>query len=111
MQNTKNKNSKTKLRKGDSVIVLTGTDKGKKGKIDKVLRDAGKVVIAGINEHNKHKRPKKVGEKGQLIKIAMPINASNVALFCTTCKKGVRIGALIEGNKKSRVCVTCKGSI
>ena len=67
-----------KLKKGDNIIVITGKDKGKKGKIVAVLVDKNKVVVESINMMKKHQRPKKSGEKGSKIDIAMPIHASNV---------------------------------
>lgn len=67
-----------RLKKGDNIIVITGKDKGKKGKIVKVLVQKNKVVVEGINMMKKHQRPKKSGEKGTRINIAMPIHASNV---------------------------------
>ncbi len=67
-----------KLKKGDNVIVLTGKDKGKKGKIVKSLPKDNKVVIDGINLAKKHQRPRKTGEKGTTMTVAMPKHASNV---------------------------------
>jgi len=66
------------VKKGDNIIVLAGKDKGKKGKIVRVLPRKNKVVIEGINMTKKHQRPRKTGEKGSMINIAMPIHASNV---------------------------------
>ena len=67
-----------KLKKGDNVIAITGKDKGKKGKIITVLLAENKVIVEGINMMKKHQRPRKSGEKGSKIDIAMPIHASNV---------------------------------
>lgn len=67
-----------KLKKGDNIIVITGKDKGKKGKIVSVLVAENKVVAEGINMMKKHQRPRKSGEKGSKINVAMPIHASNV---------------------------------
>lgn len=67
-----------RLKKGDNVIVITGKDKSKKGKIVKVLVQKNKVVIEGINMMKKHQRPKKTGEKGTTVSVAMPLDASNV---------------------------------
>ncbi len=67
-----------KLKKGDNVIVITGRDKGKKGKIVRVLPSDNKVVVDGINMMKKHQRPRKSDEKGQMINMSMPIHASNV---------------------------------
>ncbi len=67
-----------KIKKGDNVIVIAGKDKGKKGKIIRVLVTTNKVVIEGLNMAKKHQRPRKSNEKGSMINIAMPIHASNV---------------------------------
>jgi len=67
-----------KIKKGDNVKIITGKDKGKSGKIVRVLVKENKVIIDGLNMMKKHQRPRKSGEKGSMIDIAMPINASNV---------------------------------
>ena len=67
-----------KLKKGDSVIVITGKDKGKKGKVVRALPKMNKVVLDGLNMMKKHQRPRKSGEKGSMMDVAMPIHASNV---------------------------------
>jgi len=67
-----------KLRKNDNVIIITGKDKGKKGKIVRVLVQENKVIVEGANMMKKHQRPRKSGEKGTMINIAMPIHASNI---------------------------------
>ncbi len=98
-----------KIKKGDNVIVLSGKNKGQKGKILSVLRDKDKVIIEGVNEAKRRRKPRKSGEKGQTVTIAQPLAISNVALWCKSCGKGVRVGSAIEGGKKVRVCVKCKG--
>ncbi len=67
-----------KLKKGDNVILITGKDKGKKGKITRVLVKDNKVIVDGLNMMKKHQRPRKGGEKGSMVNTAMPIHASNV---------------------------------
>ena len=67
-----------KIKKGDNVKIITGKDKGKSGKIVRVLVKENKVIIDGLNMMKKHQRPRKSGEKGSMINIAMPIHASNV---------------------------------
>lgn len=67
------------IKKGDNVIILTGDDKGKSGKVVKAIPSLNKVVIEGINTVKKHQRPTKQGQKGQTVEIAMPIHSSNVA--------------------------------
>lgn len=66
------------IKKGDNIIVLTGRDKGKKGTVAKVMPKANRVLVEGINMRKKHQKPKKAGEKGQLVEMATPIHASNV---------------------------------
>jgi large subunit ribosomal protein L24 len=68
------------VKKNDNVIILTGKDKGKTGKIVKAFPRTGKVIVEGLNMNKKHQRPRKQGQKGQIVDQAMPINVSNVAL-------------------------------
>ncbi|MBI3888223.1 50S ribosomal protein L24 [Candidatus Nomurabacteria bacterium] len=67
-----------KIKKGDNVKLITGKDKGKSGKIVRVLVAENKVIVEGLNMMKKHQRPRKSGEKGSMVNIAMPVNASNV---------------------------------
>jgi len=96
-----------KLKKGDSVIVVSGKNRGKQGKVLKSFPSQEKLVIEGVNLVKKKQRPKKSGQKGQVVEIAMPINVSNAMLFCSKCKKGVRVGAKITGDIKKRICRSC----
>ena len=95
------------IKKSDNVIVITGKDRGKQGKVLRVLRDEDKVLVEGLNLKKKHQRPRKQGEKGQVIEMPHPIHISNVALYCSSCGKGVRMGAKMEGKTKVRVCKKC----
>lgn len=92
-----------KLKKGDNIIIIAGKDKGKKGKIVRVLAGVNKVVVEGANMMKKHQRPRKSGEKGMVINIAMPIHASNVMILDP--KKGVatRLGKKKVGDKMVRI--------
>jgi large subunit ribosomal protein L24 len=92
-----------KLKKGDNVIIIAGKEKGKKGKITKVIPSLNKVVIEGLNILKKNQRPRKSGEKGQIIKIAMPIHASNVMILDPKTEKGSRIGKKMVGDKMVRI--------
>lgn len=67
-----------KLKKGDNVKIITGKDKGKSGKIVRALPKENKVIVEGLNMMKKHQRPRKSGEKGSMVNIAMPIHVSNV---------------------------------
>lgn len=92
-----------KLKKGDNVIITTGKDKGKKGKIVAVLVEENRVVVEGLNMMKKHQRPRKSGEKGSKINIAMPINASNVMILDPKTNSRTRIGKKKVGDKLIRV--------
>jgi large subunit ribosomal protein L24 len=99
------------IKKGDNVIILAGNDKGKKAKVLKVLIGRGRVLIEGVSEVLRRRKPRKGGEKGQVITMSQPIDISNVALYCGSCDKAARIGVNMKGDKRERVCTRCKGSI
>ena len=92
-----------KIKKGDNVIVRTGKDKGKSGKITRVLAKEDKVVISGVNMFKKHQRPKTSDAKGQVISVAMPIHASNVMIADPKDGKPTRIGKKKVGDKMVRI--------
>ena len=92
-----------KLKKNDHVIIIAGKDNGKKGKIVRVFPKENKVVVEGLNMTKKHQRPRKSGEKGQVISVAMPINASNVMIVDPKTGKGSRIGKKKLGDKMVRI--------
>jgi large subunit ribosomal protein L24 len=92
-----------KLKKGDNVILIKGKDKGKKGKITKVLPKDNKVIVDGLNMVKKHQKPRRQGEKGSTISISMPLNASNVMIVDPKSGKGSRIGKKKVGDKFVRV--------
>lgn len=97
-----------KIKKGDTVLIISGKDKGKKGKALEVLSREGKILVEGVNLMKKHQKPKKTGEKGQIIQLPKPIDASNVKLICLKCGKPTRIGhKLTGGKKKYRICKKC----
>ena len=96
-----------KIKKGDTIEIISGKDSGKTGKITKVDGKAGTVLIEGLNMFKKHVRPKKQGEKGQVVSLPRPLNAAKVMLFCSSCKKGVRVGYKDE----ARICRKCKAAI
>jgi len=90
-----------KLKKGDKVIVITGKDKGKSGVIDKALPKENKVLIGGIHMFKVHERPRRSGEKGQVVEKNMPLHVSNVMLV--EGAKRVRVGTKIVDGKKVRI--------
>ena len=100
-----------KIKKGDNVIVLKGKDRGKKGKVQKVFPKEGKLVVEGVNMRKKHLKPKRAGEKGQIVQLAGTIFVSNVGLVCPKCQKPARLGFKMQGLKKYRFCKRCKAEI
>ncbi len=92
-----------KLKKGDNVIAIAGKDKGKKGKITLVLKEKNRVVVEGLNMMKKHQRPRKSGEKGQVISIASPMHASNVMILDPKSGKPSKIGKKLVGDKMVRI--------
>ena len=79
------------IKKGDTVVVLSGDDKGVQGEVIAVSREEGKVLVKGANIIHKHVKPRKQGESGGIIDAEGAIYASKVALYCPACKKGVRV--------------------
>lgn len=100
-----------RIKKGDTVKIVSGKDRGKTGKVLEVFPVREKISVDGINLYKKHVRPKKQGEKGQLVTLIRPFAVSNVMLVCGSCKKPTRIGYEIHSGKKQRVCKKCKAAI
>ena len=99
-----------KIKKDDKVIVLSGKDKGKQGKILSADPKAMKVVVEGVNVATKHQKPRQQGQDGG-IKTETPIYASKVQLVCPKCGKGTRVAHKITDGKKTRVCKKCGAEI
>ena len=100
-----------KLKTGDNIVVISGKDRGRKGKIIRVFPKAGEVVVEGMNIRKKHVRAKQQGQKGQVVQMPAPFSASNTMIFCDTCKKGVRVGYKMEEKQKLRICKKCKAAL
>ncbi len=120
-------NNKVHIKKGDTVVLLSGDYKDKwiehgkekdkdgnakkkerrTGKVTEVSISEGKVIVEGINYVTKHVKPKKMGESGGIIKVEAPVYACKVQLVCPKCKKPTRVGHAVEGKHKVRVCKKC----
>lgn len=96
-----------KIHKNDTVKIIAGKDKGKSAKVLKVFPVGNKILIDGLNIYKKHVRPKKQGEKGQVVLVPRPIYVSNVMLVCSGCGNAVRAGYRLNNGKKERVCKKC----
>ena len=99
------------LKINDNVIVITGSDKGRRGKILKIDRRKGRVIVEGVNKRNKNMKKSQEHPKGGVLNIEFPINLSNVQLFCDKCKKGRRIAVQMKDDNKIRVCRSCGKSL
>ena len=98
-----------KIKKGDKVKIITGRDKGKKGKVLQILTAKKKIVIEGLNLVIKHARPRKQGEKGQRIQFPAPLDISSVMFICPKCNKQTRLGhKFLVGQKKKKKVRVCK---
>jgi large subunit ribosomal protein L24 len=96
-----------KLKKGDNVLITAGKDKGRTAKILKSLPKERKILVEGINLKKKHVRPKREGEKGQMIQLPAPLDVSNVKIICPKCGKAARVGYKTEKDRKFRICKKC----
>lgn len=96
------------IRKGDTVTMLSGKDRGKTGKVLFAFPAEGKLVVEGLNKVARHLRPKKQGQKGQIVHKERAVDASSVMLVCKSCGKPTRVGYRVsEDGGKSRVCKKC----
>ena len=95
------------IKRDDKVIVLSGKDKGKSGKVIAADPKAEKVIVEGVNVATKHQKAQKKGQDGGILKIETPIYVSKVQLVCPKCGKGTRVGHKIADGKKVRVCKKC----
>ena len=96
------------IKKDDTVIVLSGDDKGTKGKVLEVAPAEGKAIVKGVHMVKKHVKPKKQGDQGGIIDVEGAIYADKLALYCEKCGKGVRVKHVVKDGKKVRVCAKCK---
>ena len=103
----------TPIRKNDSVLVITGKDRGKKGRILKVLPEKNRLVVEGVNLIKRHTRPNpQKNVKGGIVEREASLHASNVQLVCPECGKMTRIGRkLLADGRKVRICRKCEGVV
>ena len=99
--------NKVHVKTGDEVVILSGKDKGKTGKVLAVSPSEGKVIVEKRNMVTKHVKPRKAGDPSGIVKAEAAMYACKVALWCENCKKGVRSQVKVEDGKKVRVCAKC----
>ena len=97
-----------KFKVGDEILVTAGKDKGKKGKIERVLPTEAKIVVSGVNMYKRNLKAAGTNKPSGIIDIVKPISVANVALSCPKCKLQTRVGYVIVGNQKNRICKKCE---
>jgi len=100
-----------KVKKGDKVKIIYGKDKGKEGIVEKVYKKANKVLIPGINLYKRHIKKNEKMPQGGIVDVPRPLDVSKVMVICPKCKKVSRLGFVIEGKKKLRICKKCQNKI
>mgnify|MGYP001613905560 CR=1 FL=1 len=93
------------------VKILTGKNRGKTGKVINADKKSGKASVEGLNLYKKHVRPKRQGEKGEVVELARPMNISNVMLVCPSCHAATRVGHRVSDEIKNRFCKKCQSII
>ncbi len=100
--------NKVHVKTGDTVVIISGKDKGKKGKVLAVSPAEGKIIVEKINIVSKHVKPRRMGEPGGIIQAEGAFYASKAQIYCSACKAATRVGHKIDKDgKKIRVCVKC----
>ena len=99
------------IRKDDTVVVLSGKDKGKEGKVLAADPKNGKVIVEGVNVATKHQKARRQGEESGIMKVEIPMHACKVQLVCPKCGKATRVGHKVVDGKKVRVCKKCGAEV
>lgn len=104
--------NKMSIKKGDTIVVLSGKDKGREGKILEVMPKSGKVVVEGINIVSRHTKPRKQGDESGILKKAAPLYAAKVMRVCPKCSKPTRPASKVKADgSRARVCKKCGAEI
>ncbi len=96
------------IKKGDTVYIVTGKERGKTGRVTRVLKSTKRVVVEGVNMYKKHSRPRKQGQKGEIISLSRSMHVSNVMHLCPKCGQRTRISHTISNGTKTRICKKCQ---
>lgn len=100
-----------KIRKGDTIIIAAGKDKGKKGKVEKVLFAGTHVLVPSLNIYKRHAKKRDEKRPGGIIDFPRPLPVGNVAIVCPSCGKPTRVGYLVTKGEKIRICRKCNQKI
>lgn len=96
-----------KIKKGDTVLVTRGKDKGKQGSVKSASQTKAQVLVEGVNQYKKHVKRSASGKPSEIVTLTRPLPVSVVALICPKCKKQTRVGYKIEKDIKVRICKKC----
>jgi large subunit ribosomal protein L24 len=99
------------IKKGDTVKIMSGKDRGRTGTVLRALPGEERIAVEGMNLWKKRSKPKRQGETGQVVSVARPFPASRAMLVCANCKNPTRVGYRAEGGQKFRYCKKCKATI
>ena len=99
-----------RIKKGDKVFVLSGKDRGKTGKVEKVFPKVGRILVAGVNVVKKHVKPRQ-GQKGGIVEVTKSMLAAHVRVVCSACNRPTRVGYQMSQGNKERVCKKCGVSL
>jgi large subunit ribosomal protein L24 len=102
---------KLSVRKGDMVQIIGGKERGKTGKVLRVLTSESRIIVEKLNLIKRHTRPSQKNPQGGVLEKEAALHYSNVLLLCPKCNRGVRVGHKVEGDKKVRVCKKCGGTV
>lgn len=98
-----------KIRKNDTVLVIAGKDRGKKGRVRRALPKKQKVIVEGVNMIKRHSRARRAARQAGIIELEAPLHVSNVMLLCNKCNKPVRVGfRFLADGRKARICRSCQ---
>lgn len=100
-----------RIRKGDTVKVLSGNDKGKTGEVLEIIPKTNKIIVKGVNVRKKHIKPRKQGEEGGIISVECAIHSAKVNVVCPKCGKATKVGYVEEKGEKVRVCKKCNAKL
>jgi large subunit ribosomal protein L24 len=99
------------IRKDDEIQVVSGKDRGRRGRVVRVLPREGRIMVEGVARAKKHSRPSKRRQQGGIVDIEQFVDISNVQVVCKSCGQPTRVGYRIDGDEKVRVCKKCEGEL
>jgi large subunit ribosomal protein L24 len=100
-----------KLKKGDTILITAGRDKGRSGQVERIYPETELVLVPGMNQYKKHRKPQGQDRPGEIVTLSRPLSMGSLALMCPKCKLPTRVGYRLDGDKKIRICRKCKNDI